>query len=161
VVQNGVNGVVLQNTMNCVVKNNFIAGNGNGIKGYGVWIVNVGTAPLSMANQVLSNNIGNANYPGTQVAGIWVGANNNAPLAGCSGTVPSQGNMILSNIQVNSHVKVGIGLQSGSSTANTVNGNSSFLNGARDLLDGNKAPPCDSDSWSSDVFGTKNQACIL
>lgn len=52
---------------------------------------------------------------------------------------------------------------------NTIQGNRSFQNGtaancvgkAFDLFDANLAPPCDTNTWSGNIFGTKSQVCIF
>ncbi len=50
--------------------------------------------------------------------------------------------------------------------SNTIRFNTAFNNGSSpssvsfDLFDTNTTPPCDSNTWASNTFGTKNQACI-
>ena len=50
--------------------------------------------------------------------------------------------------------------------SNTIRSNTAFNNGsapnsqAFDLFDTNLTPPCDANTWASNNFGTKNQACI-
>jgi hypothetical protein len=156
IVQNGVNGVVLRNTNNCKVQQSpLIAGNGNGTQGYGVWIENSGSVALSTSNVVYGNLIQNANYPNRQVAGIWVGSSNTAPIPGCFAGTPSRENQILNN-QVDANVIVGIGLQCGTASNNTVRSNSASFN-TFDGADGTAS--CTGDTWASNAFTTKFQPC--
>jgi hypothetical protein len=156
IVQNGGNGVVLRNTSNCKVEQSpLIAGNGNGTQGYGIWIENSGSVPLSTSNVVFANLLQNANYPNTQVAGIWVGSSNTAPIPGCSPGTPSKENQILNN-QVDANVIVGIGLQCDTASSNTVRDNTASLN-TLDGADGTAS--CTGDTWTSNTFTTKFQPC--
>ncbi len=43
---------------------------------------------------------------------------------------------------------------------NAVRHNRSYRNGAWDLFDSNIAPPCDSNVWASNAYGTANQPCV-
>lgn len=156
ILQNGANGVVLSNTSNCRVEASpLIAGNGNGTKGYGIWIKNVGKVAVSNSNLVYGNVISDANYPGTQVAGIWVGSSNTAPIPGCSAGTPSQENQILNN-QVHFNTFVGIGLQCGTASHNRVGSNTASSN-TYDGADGTAS--CTGDTWSGNAFTTKYQPC--
>ena len=157
ILKNSVNGVVLRNTSKCMVGHNAaIAGNGNGTKGYGVWIKNIGSAPLSFKNTVSTNIMKNASFPGTQVAGIWVGLSNTAPLSSCSAGTPSTGNKITNN-DVEANAVVGIGLECGTASSNAVQSNGASLNGFYDGADGTVS--CTGDTWTGNAFTTRFQPC--
>jgi hypothetical protein len=157
ILKNSMNGVVLRNTSKCMVGHNAaIAGNGNGTHGYGVWIKNSGSSPLSFSNKVSTNLIQNASYPGTQVAGIWVGSSKTAPLTGCSVGTPSTGNLIENN-RVDSNAIVGIGLECGTASSNAVQNNGASLNIFYDGADGTVS--CTGDTWTGNAFTTKFRPC--
>lgn len=64
-------------------------------------------------------------------------------------------NSFLNNVASNNGVN-GIFLFAG--TGNQFDGNTAQGNGGTDLVDNNAA--CDSNTWTNNVFNTKNQACI-
>jgi Right handed beta helix region len=153
---NGANGVYMPNTRGGLVENNFqISGNGTSGPGYGVWIQNNAPATLSNNNIIASNNFGNG---GTQLAAVWVGASQNAPQTCASSGVPSTGNIIVANKNMNANAAVGIGIECPTATKNTVADNQASKNVTFDLFDGNTS--CDANNWVADTFGTANQVCV-
>lgn len=155
----------------------------------GIWVINLTQNPANATNNTVTQNSVTGNgLDGVQVArftnGNFVRTNNvvnngfgqpagngfrdgsGIAVFGSFNTVEGNqasrngGNGIAVFRAVNSS-GVPVGGQS-----NTIRSNTAFNNGsapnsvAFDLNDTNLTPPCDSNIWASNTFGTKNQACI-
>ena len=155
---NGSYGVLLKDTLGSMVLDNpQISANGNGTTGYGIWIQNDAPKTVSEWNVVARNGLSNEGQAPLQVVGIWVGYNgtvDDCPTV----SAPSSQNLILDNVAVDYSQQIGIGLQCGGASVNTVVGNVADLNGLNDGYDGSTA--CGSNNWNGDTFGTVNQPCV-
>jgi parallel beta-helix repeat protein len=70
----------------------------------------------------------------------------------------SSGNSVRANT-IDGNDGVGVFVSAGS-TGNTIASNEALGNTGVDLADGNLVPPCDSNDWNNNRFGTANQSCI-
>jgi hypothetical protein len=146
IVQNGMYGILLQNTTNSVVQYNPQIGQNAVV---GIWVQNNSTtATLSSMNDIIGNEI---NQNGL---GIWVGYN--TTVGACPTAAPSTETVIVNNGPVDSN-GVGIGLQCNTAQNSTVMHNIATTNGI-DGFDGN--PGCGTDFWAVDTFSTTNQPCV-
>src|SRR5208282_1145646 len=152
---NGVYGILLVNTTNCLVEGNMdIVANGNGTTGYGIWIQNSSTTTTLSHDNVIAGNMTGPPGPATQVLGIWVGYN--GTVSACPTAAPSEANLITRNGPVLMSTQIGIGLQCNTATGTTVLNNAAYSSGLFDLYDGN--PSCGTNLWDIDAFGTSNQS---
>lgn len=155
----------------------------------GIWVINLQPNPaLAMNNTVRENSVARNGLDGIQVARFTNNnfVRNNSVANNGFGQPPGNGfrdgdgianfgsfNTIETNsVQGNggSGIKVYRSVNSQGvpvgGQSNTIRSNSAFNNGSApnsvsfDLFDTNLTPPCDANTWASNQFGTKNQACI-
>lgn len=147
----------------------------------GIWVINLNPSlPLGATNNVVDGNqVVNNGLDGIQVARYTNGnrvTNNEVSHNGfgqVKGIRDGDGianfgndNVIQSN-ESSGNAANGIGVVSGGLN-NQISKNQAFANGsglnsagiAFDLSDGNTSPPCDSNSWSDNLFRTVNQSCV-
>ncbi|MGH9069773.1 MAG: right-handed parallel beta-helix repeat-containing protein [Acidimicrobiales bacterium] len=147
----------------------------------GIWVLNLNAANPGGAtnNLVKGNDVINNGLDGIQIARYTNSnqvANNQAVRNGfgqVKGIRDGDGvaifgsdNIVQSNDST-ANAANGVRVVSGGQS-NQVTGNESYLNGtgpnsggiAFDLADTNVSPPCDSNTWSGNLFGTVNQSCV-
>ena len=145
------------NATNTTVESNRV--DGSGLDGIAVF-ADQGTGFANTGTQVISNTIsGNGFNSFVQRKGngiILFGAPTNPAIHGADSTL-LQGNSDTNN------AGNGIAVLSLSNTitSNVATGNDAYPGvTAWDLQDANTSPPCDSNTWSGNTFGTRNQGCI-
>jgi len=102
-----------------------------------------------VTGNVVTNNGRNAAAIATPVAGIALRTNTTTGLG-------ADGNQIVYN-RVENNADHGLFV---ASRNNQIVGNRSLGNAINDLHDANVAPPCDNNTWRSNVFATFNQPCV-
>ncbi|MGH7813868.1 MAG: hypothetical protein ACREQI_07685 [Candidatus Binataceae bacterium] len=160
---NGQYGVELASTTHCMVDRNSQIGGSYGIVSgntdIGVWIANASGAQLTADNVVSWNEL-------IEIGGSRIEAGASANPASCSGSASAAtlGNIIANNsLPLDAdNSQYGIALQCNSAEDTAVLANDvPFGAGAiDDLFDGNTSPPCGSNFWGANTFGTSNQSCI-
>ncbi|HEX6539570.1 MAG TPA: NosD domain-containing protein [Candidatus Dormibacteraeota bacterium] len=145
------------NATNTVIANNRVAG--SGLDGIAIF-ADQGTGFPNSGSVVAANNInGNGfhNFPHRKGDGVILfGAPTNPLILGADETTVES-----NNVANNAADGIAVTSQSNSITSNTAQGNAAYPGvTAWDLHDGNTTPPCDSNTWSGNTFGTSNQSCI-
>lgn len=160
-------------------------GGGPIMQDIGIWLVNLSSNPANTTtnNLISSNSVSGNGLDGIQVANFTNGntvrinsvSNNgfgqpvgNGFRDGDGIAVFGSSNLVETN-SVNGNGGNGIGVE-GSGTvngkSNTLRSNVAIGNGGAanitgyDVFDANLSPPCDANSWTLNVFITRNQTCI-
>ena len=145
------------NATNTVIEANRVSG--SGLDGIAIF-ADQGTGFGNTGSHVLDNAInGNGFNSFAQRKGngiILFGAPGNSAIIGADGTLV-QGN----NDTNNAANGIAVASQTNTITSNVATGNDAYPGiTAWDLEDTNASPPCDSNAWSANTFGTRSQSCI-
>ena len=145
------------NATNTVIQANRV--NASGLDGIAIF-ADQGTGFGNTGSQVLDNTInGNGFNTFFERKGngiILFGAPGNSAIIGADGTLV-QGN----NDTNNAANGIAVASQTNTITSNVATGNDAYPGiTAWDLEDTNMSPPCDSNTWLTDTFGSRNQNCV-